>query len=86
MLRYIKPYGREYISSMVGFGGAIHHFSDDGQVYIYLKPIVGPRSARYDPVKLPDNLFGKNPYPAAGSYDKPMKPFRGKYPRIERDN
>lgn len=85
ILRYISPYYREIPVFFGGFGGALHHFESDGQNGIRLKPYGDVRTLRPNPAHLPEGIFMKNPYPAPGSYEKPMRPFTGTFPRIYRD-
>ncbi|MBB6374257.1 phospholipid/cholesterol/gamma-HCH transport system substrate-binding protein [Pseudonocardia eucalypti] len=85
-LRYIRPYGKEITAFFTNFGGTLHYFDPDGEISVRLKPYVGARSLRPNPIKMPSSIFIKNPYPAPGSYDKPLKPFTGEFPRIHRDN
>jgi phospholipid/cholesterol/gamma-HCH transport system substrate-binding protein len=84
MLRYLKPYGADITQIFTAFGAAFHHYSDDGASYIYLRPYFTGGSLRPDPVNYPGFVQPSNPYPAPGGL-RDLKPFRGKYERIERD-
>src|SRR5262249_43503584 len=86
MLRYANPYGRDIVAFFTDFGATLHHFEPDGEIYVRLKPYFGARSPRPMPVRLPEPIFMKTPYREPGSYDKPMKPFTGRFPRIYRDS
>jgi phospholipid/cholesterol/gamma-HCH transport system substrate-binding protein len=85
MLRYLKPYGADITQIFTAFGAAFHHYSDDGGSYIYLRPYFTGGSLRPDPLKYPSLVQPANPYPAPGGL-RDLKPFRGTYPRIERDS
>jgi phospholipid/cholesterol/gamma-HCH transport system substrate-binding protein len=84
-LRYLKPYGREIATTFVNFGGGMHHYGDDQASFAYLKPNFGGETPlRPGPLKLPESIYGRNPYPAPGAVND-RKPFTGTYPRVERD-
>jgi phospholipid/cholesterol/gamma-HCH transport system substrate-binding protein len=84
MLRYLKPYGLDFAQFFANFGGAIHHYGDDGRAYLPLRATFKAGSVKPDPVKLPDALTTSNPYPAPGGL-KDLRPFVGTYPRVQRD-
>lgn len=88
MLRYIDPYYRELPVFFGGFAGSLHHFEPlpDGQNMVRLKPYGDARTIRPNPLHMPEGIFMKNPYPEPGSYDKPMRPFTGQFPHVNRDN
>jgi phospholipid/cholesterol/gamma-HCH transport system substrate-binding protein len=83
-LRYLKPYGLDISQIFTNFGGAFHHYSDDGGAFVYLRPLFTPESIRADPITLPRSLYPLNPYPRPGGL-RDLKPFTGPYPRVERD-
>ncbi|WP_028933748.1 MlaD family protein [Pseudonocardia spinosispora] len=83
-LRYLKPYGLDIAQFFANFGAAVTHYGDDGEAWVYVRPHVSAISARPSPVVLPQSLFPSNPYPAPGGMVD-LKPFVGKYPRLERD-
>jgi phospholipid/cholesterol/gamma-HCH transport system substrate-binding protein len=84
MLRYLAPYGADISQIFTAFGAAFHHYADDGSSYIYLRPYFTTGSLRPDPVRYPAFLQPANPYPAPGGL-RDLRPFRGDYPRVERD-
>jgi len=86
MLRYIEPYNREIVSFFTNFGATLHHFEPDGQNMVRLRPYGDARSLRPNPLHMPEGIFMKNPYPQPGSMDKPMRPFTGQFPHVDRDH
>jgi len=84
ILRYLKPYGLDITQIFTNFGGAFHHYGDDGGAYVYLRPIFGVGSLHPDPIKYPGFIQPSNPYPAPGGL-RDLKPFTGSFPRVERD-
>lgn len=85
MARYLKPYGPEISQFFANFGAALNHYGEDGGAYLYVRPEVGPASARGVPVKLPQAVYPKNPFTAPGGLANP-RPFTGAYPKVRRDN
>jgi len=83
-LRYLEPYGPDIAQIFTNFGGAFHHYGDDGGAFVYLRPLFTAESFRPDPITLPRSLFPANPYPGPGGLADP-RPFTGRYPRVERD-
>jgi phospholipid/cholesterol/gamma-HCH transport system substrate-binding protein len=86
-LRYIKPYGLDLAQLFANFGDAFHHYGDNGQSYIYLRPFFNALSVRTNPLLLPTGgpvFTQNNPYPGPGELSD-LRPFTGKYPRVERD-
>lgn len=83
-LRYLKPYGLDISQIFTNFGAAFHHYGDDGGSYVYLREFFGVDSLHPDPIRFPGLLQAKNPFPAAGGLTD-LRPFSGRYPRVERD-
>lgn len=84
MLAYIKPYGPELAAYFANFNAVLNYRDENGAYYLRLTPLVNTHSAQL-PIKT-DGLLGNytNPYPAPGSGAQPG-PFKGDYPRVERD-
>ena len=84
MLRYLKPYGPDIAQMFSNFGAGIHHHGDDGAAYLAFRPTFTAGTVKPDPLKLPEALGVTNPYPAPGGLTD-LRPFNGRYPRVERD-
>ncbi len=84
MLAYIKPYGPELAAYFANFNAVLNYRDESGAYYLRLTPLVNTHSPEL-PIKT-DGLLGNytNPYPAPGTGATPG-PFKGEYPRVERD-
>ena len=83
MLSYIEPYGPELAAFFANFNAVLNYRDENGAYYLRLTPLVNTHSPQL-PVST-NNLLGNytNAYPAPGSGARPG-PFKGKYPRVER--
>ena len=86
MLSYLRPYGRDIGAMLASFGASMDVVSENGIRPIRVAPIFNTRSYAGNPFPLSiDPLHWNNPYPAPGAAGEP-KPFKGKYPRLERES
>jgi phospholipid/cholesterol/gamma-HCH transport system substrate-binding protein len=85
MARYIKPRGPEIAQFFANFGAALNHYGEDGGAYLYVRPMASAISVRPNPIVLPQPIQARNPYPQPGGLAD-LRPFTGRYPRIEPDN
>lgn len=86
MLAYLSPYGRDLGAMFANFGATMTEVTKDGVRPIRLATVFGPGSVRGVPAKVDlGPLYWANPYPAPGNAAE-TEPFRGKYPRIQRDS
>ncbi|WP_297782829.1 MlaD family protein [Aeromicrobium sp.] len=83
MLAYIKPYGPELAAYVANFNAVLNYKDESGANYLRLTPLVNTHSPQL-PLST-DGLLGNytNPYPAPGQGARPG-PFKGTYPRVER--
>ncbi|MFE6507580.1 MlaD family protein [Nocardioides sp. NPDC057767] len=83
MLSYIKPYGPELAAYFANFNAVLNYRDENGSYYLRLTPLVNTHSPQL-PLST-NNLLGNytNAYPAPGSGARPG-PFKGDYPRVER--
>ncbi|KQY57224.1 MULTISPECIES: MlaD family protein [unclassified Nocardioides] len=84
MLAYVKPYGPELAAYFANFNAVLNYRDESGAYYLRLTPLVNTHSPGL-PIST-DGLLGNytNPYPAPGTGATPG-PFKGDYPRVERD-
>ncbi|MCW2752100.1 MAG: Mammalian cell entry related domain protein [Aeromicrobium sp.] len=84
MLAYIKPYGPELAAYFANFNAVLNYRDENGAYYLRLTPLVNTHSPQL-PIST-DGLLGNytNPYPAPGTGSQPG-PFKGAYPRVERE-
>lgn len=85
MLAYLKPYGRDIGAMFANFGASLDVVSENGVRPVRLASIFNDHAIKGVPAPLTLNpLHWTNPYPAAGAAGDPA-PFKGKYPRLERE-
>jgi len=85
MLAYLRPYGRDIGSMFANFGASMDLRAENGVRPVRLAAIFNTASVRGFPLPLTfDPTHWNNPYPAPGQVGNP-KPFKGTYPRVERD-
>ncbi|HWJ09175.1 MAG TPA: MlaD family protein [Nocardioides sp.] len=83
MLAYIEPYGPELAAYFANFNAVLNYRDENGAYYLRLTPLVNTHSPQL-PIST-NGLLGNytNAYPAPGTGARPG-PFKGDYPRLER--